>query len=284
MARIRIGELPLSPFPSPEYEVPVEKGGITERIPVGLLLSLLSGDAPEEFDTLEKLALSKANLTQVVRHDVVQSLTLEVRRQARRNIGALVSGVAAKSADYTIVPADAAVLICMDASAGNRTVTLPSLASVGDGFSVVIEKIDTSYNTVTIAGTVGGVTNKVLRLPGQATVLVSDNTSGTWRIIAEAGTLLRAADKSWERRADGWQICRTTVSITPVANTPTSVTWNYPMLFSDVPEIAATAHTLATTFQYAACSVKSAAAADICILRTNTTVTSASVVAEGPWF
>ncbi len=226
MARIRIGDLPEAQVLSRDHDIPVEMGGVTERTSAGLLLSLLSGDAPEALDTLEKIAAAlggdpnfsetitaalgqKAALNQVVRHDAAQSLTPTQKKQACSNIGALVSSVAAKSADYTVVAADAGALISVDASAANRTIALPSLASVGDGFPVEIKKSDTSFKTVTIAGTVDGITNKVLRLPGQSVTLVSDNTSGTWRVLAEAGTVFFGGnvDGDYIRRADGTQEC-----------------------------------------------------------------------------
>lgn len=262
MARLRIGDLPEAVGPSLNYYIPVEMGGITERISAGLLLFLLSGDVPDDLDTLEKIAASlggdpnlsetitaalgqKAASNQVVRYEAVQSLTPTQKKQARSNIGALVSSVAAKSADYTVVAADAGALISVDASAANRAIALPSLASVGDGFPVEIKKSDTSFNTVTITGTVDGATNKVLRLPQQSAVLVSDNTAGTWRVVAEAGTAYYGSNANghFVRHANGEQKCwaesvasqDATQASGGVYRCSSATTWTFPIGFITAP-------------------------------------------------
>lgn len=158
------------------------------------------------------------------------SVVLHAGRRCKISVGVDASDVkvdfysqaiaaSSKSADYTIVPADAGALINADASAANRTITLPSLTSVGDGFAIEIKKVDASFNTVTVAGTVDGVTNKVLRLPGQSVVLVSDNTTGTWRVLAEAGTeyIGSTVNGEFTRHASGWQECVTVDIATDIA-------------------------------------------------------------------
>lgn len=151
--------------------------------------------------------------------------------------------VSSKNANYTVVAADAGALISVDASGANRTVTLPSLASVGNGFAVSVKKDDTSFNTVTITGTVDGVTNKVLRLPQQSAILVSDNTGGTWRVLAEAGTAYRGnnANGEYVRYADGKQECVTADVDTDITTATGNVYTSAAAI--DVPLPAAFIHT-----------------------------------------
>lgn len=58
----------------------------------------------------------------------------------------------AKTADYTVTTADMGKTITVDATGGARTITLPTVASAGDGFTVTIKRIDATTNAVTIDG------------------------------------------------------------------------------------------------------------------------------------
>lgn len=75
---------------------------------------------------------------------------------------------AAKSADYVILSTDMNKFISMDASGGARNFTLPTLAASDDGWYVVLNKIDSSTNSVTITGTVNGVANPTLTAQWQS--------------------------------------------------------------------------------------------------------------------
>ncbi len=56
----------------------------------------------------------------------------------------------AKTTNYTVVADDRDKTIKVDASGGAVTITLPAVATCGDGFRVTIKKTDTSTNAVTI--------------------------------------------------------------------------------------------------------------------------------------
>lgn len=72
---------------------------------------------------------------------------------------------AGKTANYTILAADMHKLIGADASGGAFTLTLPTLAAGDDGWTVDLQKIDTSANAVTISGTVNGEASPTIRVP-----------------------------------------------------------------------------------------------------------------------
>ena len=84
--------------------------------------------------------------------------------------------VAAKSSNYAILASDRNYLLTMDATVAPRSFTLPSPASVGNGYRVAVKKIDSSSNAVTVVGTVEGGS---VTLSGQYDffVFVTDGTS-----------------------------------------------------------------------------------------------------------
>jgi hypothetical protein len=89
--------------------------------------------------------------------------------------------VTSKSTDYTILETDREKLIKVDASAGNKTITLIAAATAGDGFRIAIKKSDSSANTVTIDGnsseTIDDATTVVLDSQYDTAVLISDGTN-----------------------------------------------------------------------------------------------------------
>ncbi len=91
---------------------------------------------------------------------------------------------AAKTGNYTVVLADQNALITVDATAAARTVTLPTFASVFAGFSVTIQKSDTSVNIVTVDGngaeTINGDATKILRNPYDSITVTSDGSD--WKV------------------------------------------------------------------------------------------------------
>jgi len=72
-------------------------------------------------------------------------------------------------------------LVLVDASGGNKTITLPAAATVASGYKVTVKKIDSSSNTVTIDGnaaeTVDGAANFVLSDQYQSSAFTSDGTN-----------------------------------------------------------------------------------------------------------
>lgn len=84
------------------------------------------------------------------------SEALPISSWAARNATSLT-----KSVDYTLVAADSGKPILVDASGGNRTITLPAASGVDKLYADIV-KIDSSSNTVTVSGEVSGVTNPVI--------------------------------------------------------------------------------------------------------------------------
>lgn len=115
---VSIFDLPETGVPTTDHQLPVMKDGVTTKMTVGQLLSLIVAGAPEALDTLNELAAAladdadfaahiasqlgqkaslsdlalKADLDDVVRHDVSQSISLAAQAVARRNIGAPLRG------------------------------------------------------------------------------------------------------------------------------------------------------------------------------------------------
>lgn len=84
-------------------------------------------------------------------------------------------------------PANADSYYEIDASGGNKTITLFNTSSYGNGKIFILKKIDSSTNTVTIAfssgQTVDGSSTYVLSSQNQTVTLLADDTSSTWRLI-----------------------------------------------------------------------------------------------------
>ena len=90
--------------------------------------------------------------------------------------------VVAVSADYTATLADEVILV--DASSAAVTITLPSPTK---GHVLIIKKIDSSANTVTVqvadttTQTIDGATSQTLSTQWESVTVVSDGTN--WYII-----------------------------------------------------------------------------------------------------
>lgn len=91
---------------------------------------------------------------------------------ANQTLGTALSGVVAKSGDYTTLAGDRGREINVDASGGNRTITLLDAATAGDGHVIVVRKSDASSGTVTASGV-------VLRRQGEAVLCVSNGAAWT---------------------------------------------------------------------------------------------------------
>jgi len=91
------------------------------------------------------------------------------------------------------------------------------------------------------------------------------------------------------RFADGTQICQHNVSITPVANTPTSTTWTFPASFAGVGgdvAVFATAESIvpgSIVVEVSASGI-STTSANVFMFRTDTTTTTVRCMAIGRWF
>ena len=87
---------------------------------------------------------------------------------------------------FTVDNTDKDTLVNISASDGNKTVNLTAAATLGNGFRVVVKKVDSTANTVTIdpsgAETIDGVTTEILRTENEAIDLLCDGTN--WRVIS----------------------------------------------------------------------------------------------------
>ena len=84
---------------------------------------------------------------------------------------------------YTVVPG--ATIIKADASGGAFTITLPDAAGTNQNRMIVIKKIDSTSNAVTVDGdgsdTLDDITEKIITAQYVAIMLISDGTN--WNII-----------------------------------------------------------------------------------------------------
>lgn len=94
--------------------------------------------------------------------------------------------VLGKTTSYTIATSDQGKLIAADATGGAFTVTLPAVATAGDGFEVTVMKVDASSNAVTVDGsgseTING--NSDLSLPDRYSAAVFRTDGTTWYAYA----------------------------------------------------------------------------------------------------
>lgn len=97
------------------------------------------------------------------------------------------SNVLAKTAAYPVVVADDGKLIDADATTAAFTVTLPTVASAGDGFIISVKKTDSSANVVTVDGagteTIDGATTKLLSAQFDTITLYCDGVE--WHVVAD---------------------------------------------------------------------------------------------------
>lgn len=105
------------------------------------------------------------------------------------------ASAAVQTANFT---ASANTYYAVDATSGNITVTLPTSNT---GETLAVKKNDAGTNTVTLSGTINGVTSTtlVLRLQAQGKVMVSDG-SGGWNIFA-GDTALPTFDARYFQRS-----------------------------------------------------------------------------------
>ncbi len=87
-----------------------------------------------------------------------------------------------KAIDYTILSTDINKFLYVDVTVAARTMTLPTLGASNDGWSIWIQKVDSTANDVVIAGTINGVTNLSLKTQWAAALVWWDGTA--WKAIA----------------------------------------------------------------------------------------------------
>ena len=98
--------------------------------------------------------------------------------------GGLYSAVIDKSANYTVVLADAGDLIRVTTTSGAVTITLPQISTVADGFKVAIVKWSADSNAVTISrsgsDTINGATSASIGSQYTQTTFVADFETNQW--------------------------------------------------------------------------------------------------------
>jgi hypothetical protein len=98
--------------------------------------------------------------------------------------GGLYSAVIDKSANYTVVLADAGDLIRVTTTSGAVTITLPQISTVTDGFKVAIVKWSADSNAVTISrsgsDTINGTTSASIGSQYTQTTFVADFETNQW--------------------------------------------------------------------------------------------------------
>jgi len=96
----------------------------------------------------------------------------------------LYSAVQDKSADYTVVAGDAGDLLRITTTSGAITITLPTIASVGDGFKIAVVKWTSDGNAVNInrssSDTINGATSVQIGSQYSQVILVADLETSTW--------------------------------------------------------------------------------------------------------
>jgi hypothetical protein len=97
----------------------------------------------------------------------------------------------AQSADYTILNNDNVLTVGMTTGASNRTVTLPAAAS-NTARIIRIFKVDSGAGTLTVAGTINGITNNVYYRQYEYATYQSNGT--TWDKLS--GPLIGVSDGS----------------------------------------------------------------------------------------
>src|SRR5690349_13165044 len=103
-----------------------------------------------------------------------------------------------KTANYTVTESDRDKIILVDATSGPVTISLLAAATAGDGFRVVIKKIDSSGNAVTTdangSETIDGALTSVLSTQYDSDNLVSNGTN--WYAFLNIGNPTTLVDSN----------------------------------------------------------------------------------------
>lgn len=118
------------------------------------------------------------------------------------------SHVLAKTSLYPVTADDQNALVTGDVSGGGFSVTLPSAATVGDGWKVTVKKIDGSSNTLTVVGTIDGTADYLIVSQNSGATFCSNGTnwfvySTIAGITGGAGTLAIAGGGTGATTAAG---------------------------------------------------------------------------------
>lgn len=94
-----------------------------------------------------------------------------------------------KSANYTVTEADVTTLIRVNSASGAIAITLPQISSLTDDFDVIVAKVSSDANSVTIqrSGTtdlINGATSTALLNQYQSAWIVADRSTNTWTVVS----------------------------------------------------------------------------------------------------
>lgn len=94
-----------------------------------------------------------------------------------------------KSADYTITAADVTSLVRCDTTAANLTITLPQISTLSEDFDIIVAKVSSDANTITIVrsgstDTINGDTSYQIFNAWQSAWMIADRSTGTWTVIS----------------------------------------------------------------------------------------------------
>lgn len=97
-----------------------------------------------------------------------------------------------KSANYTLTEADVTSFTRVNTVSGTVTITLPSIAALTDDYDVMIAKVSSDANVVTIArsssDTINGGTSYTINNQWQSAWLIADRSTNTWTVITSGMT------------------------------------------------------------------------------------------------
>ena len=107
---------------------------------------------------------------------------MNINYNIKTNYGPYASLVKITTIDYLITDVDGYSTICVDTSAGNITITLPTV-STNTGRSLTIKKTTTDSYYVKIVGTIDGITNDYLFDMGESLTVQSSVQCGGQLIL-----------------------------------------------------------------------------------------------------
>ena len=101
---------------------------------------------------------------------------------------AALTKVSNKVDNYTVTEADISSLIRVSTASGSVTIALPQISSLTDDFDVIVAKVTSDNNSVTLArsgtDTINGQTSYQLSQQWNSAWAIADRSTGTWSIIA----------------------------------------------------------------------------------------------------
>lgn len=103
-----------------------------------------------------------------------------------------------KTANYTITAADVTSLVRVNSGTGNIVIGLPEISTLAEDFDVIVAKVTSDTNTVTIARTgstdlINGATSYTIYNQYQSAWLIADRSTNTWTVISSGISAVNTA-------------------------------------------------------------------------------------------